>query len=834
MHCAVSWGARIALVAAMLLSAVPVSGQAPPDAKSYVRTQIEAVRGGLVYGMVVHPKTHAVYLASETMRGGFWGAAHDPNNGTWMSNDDGRSWRRIGPGGRNVKVSADDPNIIYANDRYGLYKTTDGGTSWTTILPPEHALGYRGLDICATNHNVVYAGGPGALHVSRDGGASWTHVDLPKNVQGIPARIQVIQVHPTNPDTAFFAFYEGGHSGVWKTVNGGKTFTQLTAANARGMAICAGNPDTIYCSTAVSHNGGATWTPTQRLGLPAWCITVHPTRPNVAFYSRPGAPVYCTTDGGKLFHTIQGVLANYDGTEVEGMTIDAARDILWAGGDMIWRGERASSGRVRLTRTDRGFHDISLSHIASTSTGVWACSDAQGMHYTTDGRRWTTTAMGMHGTDALHRVTPSPSDPKTIYAGHETRLFKSVDGGNTWYNIHNGWYPFCLVDAKDPNVVYFSSRSGTEDMFCSDDGGATFHALGPGRFVAVHPAQSGTVYAERADGLYLSTDKGATLTKISDQTHLGDVLISRMNPQVLYSARYTIDRKRPVDSALFRSDDGGRTWQPLPIEIHGLVRIAEIGDDTLWLSSQSTGLTRSVDGGRTWQPVWEAFGDIAADPWDRHSLYMITRGGIWWLHPATVQREEIVDVPTSPAPAPTTHDVNAPLLIERSNTTYRFARDIRLTGNSQSLALLTRGLRNVILDGQGHTITLTGAAAIFGDDAENITIRNFRFVAEREKGPGTVLSLSHSRNVRIEHCIFAVPGAISIHTDGIFTDNVVIDHCTFPPASRTAAIIGTGRHTIRHCTMTTPSGTAVVLTLAAGSVLENNDFGNAGVVRIER
>src|SRR5690606_31656809 len=116
----------------------------------------------------------------------------------------------------------------------------------------------------------------------KDGHVAWT---------------QVIQVHPHDADTAFFAFYDGkGPQGVWKTTDAGETFTQLHDGSARAMAIAPGDPDTIYCSSAVTHDGGETWQPVQAMAEAAWMITVHPADADVAYYSRPGRPVYGTID----------------------------------------------------------------------------------------------------------------------------------------------------------------------------------------------------------------------------------------------------------------------------------------------------------------------------------------------------------------------------------------------------------------------------------------------------------------------------------------------------------------------------------------------------------
>lgn len=167
-------------------------------------------------------------------------------------------------------------------------------------------------------------------------------------------------------------------------------------------------------------------------------------------------------------------------------------------------GAKAGTGKVRLVPMNRGYHDLSLSDIKSAPSGVWTCSDAQGMHYTNDGKRWFTTAMGMQGMDALHHVAPSPSNPKIVYAGHEARLYKTTDGGKSWFNLMGTWYPECTIDPVNPDILYLSTRAGRSDKMTimrTIDGGLSFQELGKGRFLGIPPSEPKTIFVERQDGL---------------------------------------------------------------------------------------------------------------------------------------------------------------------------------------------------------------------------------------------------------------------------------------------------------------------------------------------
>jgi photosystem II stability/assembly factor-like uncharacterized protein len=602
-------------------------------------------------------------------------------------------------------------------------------------------------------------------------------------------------------------------------------YTGRAAQGYRGdIGISPSNPDVIYCASAYSHDGGKTWKPVEGIGTGWEAIAVHPKNPKVAYYACHGRAVCATITGGEVFFKVQGVERNYDGTEVEGIAIDGDLDIVWAGGDCIWMGANASTGKVRLVPTNRGYHDLSLSDIKSAPSGVWACSDAQGMHYTTDGKKWFTTALGMQGMDALHHVAPSPTYPKIVYAGHEGRLYKTTDGGRTWFNILGKLYPHCMVDPVNPDIVYLSTRSGSGDMIRTSDGGASFQEMGKGRFLAIHPAEPSTIFAERPDGFYVSRDRAENFEKISEEKGLGDFFISPSDPKLMFSAR----RGR----GLFMSNDGGKTWALLPrVELKGPSRFTELPDGTIWLSDPKTGLVRSTDQGRTWQKVWNTMGAMTPDPWNPHSLYMITRGGIWWVHPRDVVREEVLDEPAGPEPAPATVKVSEPFLVDRSNTTYELDLDMELTALNRyrSLVLFNRSLKNIVLDGKGHTVQLGRASAIFGDDVENVTIRNFRFVRKPEEGQRrssgpAVIFLTNCRNLTISNCTFEASGATSVFTRGILTDNVVIESCRMTGGSTRGApvIEGTGRHIIRNCTIQSAGDAGIQLLLAEGSVIEGN------------
>jgi len=220
---------------------------------------------------------------------------------------------------------------------------------------------------------------------------------------------------------------------------------------------------------------------------------------------------------------------------------------------------------------------------------------------------------------------------------------------------------------------------------------------------------------------------------------------------------------------------------------------------------------------------------------------MGTRGGIWWLHPKTIQRKEImnefkaVDGPKKIIP------FDDGIFANRSNSKYILSKDVVLKGKVHDLVMMPRGLKNVTFDGQGHTVTITGGNTFFGDDLENIIIENFHFIHPTAADNSPLIYIGHGRNITIRNCTFdVVPGFVpgrtgvgtEIETRGLFTDNIVIENCTFKTPGRAPLIYGNGKHTIRNCTFDGSRQTNILLTEAEGSVVENNTNMDASTVRI--
>src|SRR5438094_8335936 len=261
------------------------------------------------------------------------------------------AWTAIGPAplnslgptenvsGRNTGIAAHptDANIIYvAPAGGGVWKTTSGGTNWSPLTDIQSTLSMGAVAIARSNPLVVYAGtgeanfsgdsnfGRGVL-VSTDAGATWI---LRNNGGAFDRRtISEIAIDPTNASVAYVAVAGGGvnglsgNTGVWKTSDGGVTWTNTTAAVTSTQAwtsvrIDPSDPSVLYAAVGSifgatqngiykSTNGGGSWSvlsagPTGTVAGRI-VVAVAPSNAQVIYVSAHGTGVAGSTSFGSLF-----------------------------------------------------------------------------------------------------------------------------------------------------------------------------------------------------------------------------------------------------------------------------------------------------------------------------------------------------------------------------------------------------------------------------------------------------------------------------------------------------------------------------------------------------
>ncbi len=283
-HAALRTGliALAGLIGAFSLN-LPVTAQQPADLFGGVtfRDIGPTTQGGRFVDFAVVEATPRIFYAASAS-GGLW---KTENHGLhWQSIFDNQTVISIGA----VAVSQTNPAIVYVgtgeanNSRSsysgdGVYKSTDAGATWTNVgLPDSRHIGR--VIVHPTDPNTVYVAALGhlyseneerGLYKTTDGGVTWTR-SLAVRAAGKAIGVVDIVMHPTDPNTLYAAAYdkvrkpwtfgEGGPgSGIYKTTNAGQSWTKLESGlptnplGRIGLAIARTAPDTVY---AVIENLG--------------------------------------------------------------------------------------------------------------------------------------------------------------------------------------------------------------------------------------------------------------------------------------------------------------------------------------------------------------------------------------------------------------------------------------------------------------------------------------------------------------------------------------------------------------------------------------------------
>ena len=265
----------------------------------------------------------------------------------------GMSWRSLGParGGRSIAAAGSDarPNEYwFGATGGGAWKTTDGGTTWTPMTDGKISSSSIGaLAVCQSNPDVVYIGGGetefrgniiqgDGVYRTTDGGVTWTHLGL-KDSQAV-ARLRI---HPANCDTVYAAvlgpsYNDHAERGVFKSTDGGKTWKKTLYRNEKSGAVDLSmdpkNPNVLFAAVweafrtpwsmssggpgsgmFKSTDGGDTWTEiTKNPGLPVgiWGkvgVTVSPadgSRVYALIEHEPEGGLYLSDDAGATWKKV--------------------------------------------------------------------------------------------------------------------------------------------------------------------------------------------------------------------------------------------------------------------------------------------------------------------------------------------------------------------------------------------------------------------------------------------------------------------------------------------------------------------------------------------------
>ena len=439
----------------------------------------------------------------------------------FRSTDGGLNWDPVGAKEISASVTAvtfdpRDSSIAYlATAGSGAFKSTDGGATWS---PSNDGLTTPYVSSLQVSGGAVYAGSDERVFRSTDQGQTW--VALPST--GLLPRMSVtaIALDGVSPAT----IYLGTTRGAFRTVDGGSTWAAanegINALAMQAVAIpgistsvaYAGGERGVYRTT----NGGVSWDPRSE-GIHFFAtvtsLEIDPSNIDVIYAGAGGCcGVYKTSNGGLSWTNV------FQRGFISSLAVDPKRPARVFAIDLfdgVFRSDDAgitwTPANVGLPTPYLAFADLSIDpehtntlYLAArlfsefgTGAGVYKSIDG--------GDSWKLVANGLGSAD-VRFLTMDPADPRTLYAGTNTTLFVTKNGGNLWKPI-NGILPlspFTLaIDPAHTSVLYLAT--GKNGVFRSVDGGSTWAPFGSGfgnaEAYRVVPHASGRI-------LYAVTNRG--------------------------------------------------------------------------------------------------------------------------------------------------------------------------------------------------------------------------------------------------------------------------------------------------------------------------------------
>ncbi len=583
-------------------------------------------------------------------------------------------YRAIGPfrGGRSLTASgiAGDPTTYYFGATGGgVWKTTDGAVTWTSVFDKQGTSSIGGLAIAPSDTNIVYVGtgeacirgnishGDG-VYKTLDGGKTWKNVGLRDS-----RAIGRVIVDPRNADVVFVAalghpFGPNAERGIFRTTDGGKTwdkvlykdentggidvafdphnsnilFASLWEARRTPWSLVSGGPGSgLYRS----NDGGTTWKRLEEHGLPK------------GPYGRIGVAVAANSD--RVYALIEaregGLYRSDDGGET------------W---DLV------NASRSYQQRAWYYMHVIADPQEADTvyvaNVDFYKSSDA--------GRTFNKVKVP-HGDN--HGLWIDPRNPRRMIVSNDGGVTVSLDGGKTWTNELNqptAQFYHVITDTRLPYYVYGAQQDNSTIAIASRSDNATidradWYDVGGGEagYIAPYPPDPNIVYAGDYQGKITRFDKRTgQLKNIAVQPEISDgegaanlehrfqwtapIVISPNDPNILYHA----------GERLFKTTDAGMHWEAIspdltrndkskqqpsggPIDIDDtgteyydtIFAVAEspVAKDLIWAGTDDGLVHITRDGGKNWSnvtprelPEWSRISLIEASPFDAGTAYV--------------------------------------------------------------------------------------------------------------------------------------------------------------------------------------------------------------------
>ncbi len=556
------------------------------------------------------------------------------------------NWTMVGPivtgtmvgNGRvnSIKVDPNNATTLYAcTPASQLWKSTNNGGTWSVISDGIPAAGVTTIAIDPTNSNIIYALTGDAdraiyhpssrgLYKSTDGGVSWSATGLATTISAGILYTDII-VHPTTPSIIMV----GGTNGIWRSINGGTSFTQVSTSAIRELVFNPLRPATVFAGSKTgavllrSYDAGVTWSQLTS-GLPTnttarrFSIDVSPADTNYVYLMATNTTdnmegFYRSVNGGNSFVQMSSTTPNIpSGQGWYNLAVVADpgnRDNVYAAGLNVYR---STNGGTTLTNI--GISHVDVHDLQFNGSTLLGASDGGVYRYSGSGSSWTNLSSNL-AIAQPYSIGLSTTNANLMISGHQDNGTNLTTNGTSWAAVSGG-----------DGMVAFIDRTANTRMFCTYQNGVLRRSTNSGASFATIKTVTGGYWVTpfiqdpiTANTLYTggnvvekSVDGGTTWTTISPangQVRWIDVCTS--NNQIIY---YT------TATAIFKTTDGGTNWTnvsgTVPTTTHLSIHIDVNDPNSVYVTLASTSTNqvyKTTNAGATWTNISAGLPAVAAN-----------------------------------------------------------------------------------------------------------------------------------------------------------------------------------------------------------------------------
>jgi len=561
------------------------------DGKTWTHVGLEDSRQ--IGALIVDPSNPDIVLVAAL------GHAFGPNSerGIYRTTDGGKNWKRVlykddKTGGIDVTFDPHNAKIVYGalwqavrqpwsfssgGPGSGLYRSTDGGVTWTELKGnglPAGILGRIDVSVSGADSNRVYAmieAKDGGLYRSDDAGAHWRRINDDGRLRQRAWYFSKIFADPRRADTLYAV-----NTGLFRSTDGGKTINLLPARHGDHHAVWIDPADTDRIIDAsdggasITFDGGKTWSDQNNQATAQF---YHVAVDNDFPYHVYGAQqdnsnlvIASSDDAGAI--TIQDWYSA-NGPE-SGFVVPDPRD-----SNIVY-----SNGENYILRWNKKTDQARVISVYPIDASGHAAADL------THRFNWTSP------------LVMSPHNPDTLYVGME-RLYRTTDDGNSWTAISPD------LTRNDKSKQGPSGGPITKDITSVEYYDTIFA-------IAESPLKKNVLWVGSDDGLiHLSPDGGAHWSDVTphDMPQWGTVSMIEPSHFDAGTAYVAVDRHKldDIKPYVFKTADGGKTWTRLDRTLPEGAFVHAVREDPvkrgLLYAATETGVFVSFDDGQHWQSL---------------------------------------------------------------------------------------------------------------------------------------------------------------------------------------------------------------------------------------